>query len=71
MNYLQSGLFEISQGGSETYCANITLVPRNQIKEQRCETKVDKYMQKQQSSAPLSKFDTQPMKLDVTADTGK
>ena len=46
MNYLQSGLFEVSQGGSDTYCANITLVLRNQIKEQRCETKADKYLQK-------------------------
>ena len=68
---MQSGLFEISQGGSDTYCANITLLLCNQIKEQRCESKTDKYLLKQQSSAPLSKLDTQPLKLDDSADSGK
>ena len=35
MKYKSSGLFEISTGLADHYCANITLVLRNQIKEQR------------------------------------
>ena len=70
MKYLQSGLFEYSQGGSDTYCANITLVLRNQIKEQRCETKADKYLLKHQSNNPITKLETQPLKSDTSDDSG-
>ena len=46
VNYLQSGLFEVSQSGGDKYCANMTLVLRNQIREQQCDTKADKYLQR-------------------------
>ena len=71
MKYLQSGLFEYSQGGSDSYCANITLVLRNQIKEQRCETKADKNLLKQQKNEPITKLETQPLQSDTSDNSGK
>ena len=71
MKYLQSGLFEYSQGGSDSYCSNITLVLRNQIKEQRCEMKADKYLLKQQKNDPITKLETQPLQSDASDDSGK
>merc|ERR1712074_113440 len=43
LKYKASGLFELSTGLSDDYCANITLVLRNQIKEQRDNSKAGKY----------------------------
>ena len=71
MKYLQSGLFDHSQGGSDSYCSNITLVLRNQVKEQRCETKADKYLLKQQKNNSITKVETQPLQIDPPDDSGK
>jgi hypothetical protein len=46
LKYKKSGLFEHSTGGSDDYCANLTLVLRNQVKEQRSNTKADKNLHK-------------------------
>ena len=44
---MQSGLFAHSTGLADDYCANITLVLRNQSKEGKDTTKATKYIQKQ------------------------
>ena len=69
MKYKSSGLFDISTGLSDDYCANITLVLRNQIKEQRDNSKAGKYVAKQESkktrspspNKPTSKTDPTPL----------
>ena len=47
LKYKQSGLFDYSTGLADDYCANITLVLRNQVKEGKDTTKATKYIQKQ------------------------
>ena len=67
LKYKDSGLFEISTGLSDDYCANITLVLRNQIKEQRDNSKAGKYVAKQEikrSQSPTT--NKQPSKSDPT-----
>ena len=49
LKYRASGLFDNSTGLADHYCANITLVLRNQVKEQRDNTKAGKYVQKQET----------------------
>jgi hypothetical protein len=71
MKYLASGLFEHSQSGTDHYCSNITLVLRNQIKEQRCETKADKYLVKHTKNDPISKLETKPLKIDASEQSEK
>ena len=47
VKYMDSGLFQHSTGLADDYCANITLVLRNQIKEGKDTTKATKNLQKQ------------------------
>ena len=47
LKYMQSGLFQQSTGLADDYCANITLVLRNQVKEGKDTTKATKNLQKQ------------------------
>ena len=47
LKYMQSGLFQHSTGLADDYCANITLVLRNQVKEGKDTTKATKNLQKQ------------------------
>ena len=63
LKYKQSGLFEHSTGGSDDYCSNLTLVLRNQVKEQRSNTKADQNLQKKasQKSQSPSKVEKQPL----------
>ena len=49
LKYKASGLFDNSTGLADHYCANITLVLRDQVKEQRDNTKAGKYVQKQET----------------------
>ena len=42
-----AGLFAESTGKADFYCSNLTFVLRNQVKEQRANTKADKNLQKQ------------------------
>ena len=42
LKYKDSGLFAASTGLADHYCSNLTLVLRNQVKEQRSNTKADK-----------------------------
>ena len=48
----KSGLFATSTGLADHYCSNLTLILRNQVKEQRSNTKADKNLQKHASKAP-------------------
>ena len=63
LKYKKSGLFEHSTGGSDDYCANLTLVLRNQVREQRSNTKADKNLHKntKKEPQPPSKVETQPL----------
>ena len=69
LKYKASGLFELSTGLADHYCANITLVLRNQIKEQRDNSKAGKYVAKQESkkqprpptNQPKAKSDPKPL----------
>ena len=63
LKYKKSGLFEHSTGGSDDYCSNLTLVLRNQVREQRSNTKADKNLLKNTKNAPQppSKVETQPL----------
>ena len=70
LKYKDSGLFANSTGLADHYCSNLTLVLRNQVKEQRSNTKADKNLQKHANKAhpTPSKFDTQPLDSDSTSD---
>jgi hypothetical protein len=70
LKYNQSGLFATSSGLANHYCANLTLVLRNQVKEQRSNTKADKNIQKHanKSQPKPSKLETQPFDIDSTPD---
>ena len=46
LKYKDSGLFAHSMGLADNYRSNLTLIVRNQVKEQRSNTKVDKNLQK-------------------------
>ena len=62
--YKTSGLFELSTGLADDYCANITLVLRNQIKEQRDNTKAGKYVMRQENKKKLSPSKVETKQLD-------
>ena len=70
LKYKDSGLFAHSTGLADHYCSNLTLVLRNQVKEQRSNTKADKNLQKHANKAhpTPSKLDTQPLDSDSTSD---
>ena len=70
LKYKQSGLFATSSGLADHYCANLTLVLRNQVKEQRSNTKADKNIQKHANKyqPKPSKQETQPLDSDSTPD---
>ena len=59
LKYKDSGLFANSTGLADAYCSNLTLVLRNQVKEQRDNTKAGKNIQKH--SQKTSKTQTQPL----------
>ena len=59
MKYKDSRLFANSTGLADAYCSNLTLVLRNQVKEQRDNTKAGKNIQKH--SQKTSKTQTQPL----------
>jgi hypothetical protein len=63
LKYKKSGLFEHSTGGSDDYCSNLTLVLRNQVKEQRSNTKADRNLLKNTAQKPQSpsKVEKQPL----------
>ena len=63
--YKTSGLFELSTGLADDYCANITLVLRNQIKEQRDNTKAGKYVMRQENKKKLSPSKVETKQLDL------
>ena len=58
--YKDAGLFSDSTGLADKYCANITLVLRNQIKEIKKSTKADKYIQRK-SPNKVSVEETRPL----------
>ena len=53
LKYKDSGLFAHSTGLADNYCSNLTLVLRNQVKEQRSNTKADKNLQKHEKRPTL------------------
>ena len=63
LKYKQSELFADSTGKADFYCSNLTFVLRNQVKEQRANSKADKNLQKQQLKAmpKPSQLATQPL----------
>ena len=63
IKYKQSGLFNDSTGLADKYCANITLVLRNQTKEIKRATKADKYVQKKSPAKPTVQ-ETRPLEAD-------
>ena len=60
LKYKQAGLFNDSTGLADKYCANITLVLRNQVKEVKKSTKADKYVQKK-SPTKVTVNETRPL----------
>ena len=58
--YKDAGLFSDSTGLADKYCANITLVLRNQIKEIKKSTKADKYIQRKTTNK-VSVEETRPL----------
>ena len=60
LKYKQSGLFNDSTGLTDKYCANITLVLRNQTKEIKRATKADKYVMKK-SPSKVTVEETRPL----------
>ena len=68
--YKESSLFAHSTCLADKYCSNLTLVLRNQVKEQRSNTKADKNLQKSNKKAhpTFSKLDTQPLDTGSTSD---
>ena len=60
LKYKQSGLFNDSTGLADKYCANITLVLRNQTKEIKRATKADKYVMKK-SPSKVTVVETRPL----------
>ena len=49
LKYKTAGLFAESTGKADLYCSNLTFFFRNQVKEQRVNSKADKNLQKQQT----------------------
>ena len=60
LKYKQSGLFNDLTGLADKYCANITLVLRNQTKEIKKSSKADKYVQKK-SPTKVTVEETRPL----------
>ena len=72
LKYKKSGLFANSTGLADHYCANLTLVLRNQVKEQRSNTKADKNLQKHASQTPIneqSKLETKKLTSDGVSES--
>ena len=63
IKYKQSGLFNDSTGLADKYCANITLVLRNQTKEIKRATKADKYVMKK-SPTKVTVEETRPLESE-------
>ena len=63
--YKDSGLFADSTGKADHYFSNLIFVLRNQVKEQRTNSKADKNLQKQANKAKSkpSQLDTHPLCL--------
>ena len=57
--YKTAGLFELSTGKQDQYCANITLVRRSQNKAIKKETKADKFISQQ--ALKKTQKDTRPL----------